>query len=442
MTLLHPGSNTVVPNGNYRVVVRHRATVQTDLVALLLNAEGKVRSDNDLIFFNKPKGAGVTWQAPTVDSFGYQVHAIELSPQQWEQDVAKLLVALTIDEEHQPSVGKTFGDISDLRAELVDANGNTVAQLSLGKPSTETGFLVAEVYLHRNQTKVRSLGQGYTNGLEGIVTNHGVTVENDQPQGKKLGQPVSLEKPNAPEGSVDMRKYHVKVALVKNAINGIIARVIMVMDASGSMDWKNLYKKQRKHGNKMPMQVLLERVTPVADILDDNHEMEFWFLGSRGVYVEEAVTPTNVDDYISRNWESKRRAGGGNHEPDVIRQITQFVADNPSPYPTLVLFWSDGGVGNDKEIERLIREAAHLPIFWMFLGIGKENYGALSRLDQLEGRIVNGVDVDNTGFEEIDGLFEKSDEWLYGKVMAQFAKWVKLAIAAKILNAEGLVLAV
>jgi hypothetical protein len=353
------------------------------------------------------------------------------------------MVALTIDEEHQPSVGKTFGDIVDLRAELVDVSGTTVAQLSLGRPSTETGFLVAEVYLHRGQTKVRSLGQGYANGLEGIVTNHGVTVDSSQPQqqSKKLGQPVSLEKPNAPEGSVDMRKYHVKVALVKNAINGITARVIMVMDASGSMDWKDLYKKQRKYDNKMPMQVLLERVTPVADILDDNHEMEFWFLGSRGVYVEEAVTPTNVGDYISRNWASKRSAGASNNEPDVIRQITRFVADNPSPHPTLVLFWSDGGVGRGDEIERLIREAAHLPIFWMFLGIGKENYGALRNLDKLEGRIVNSVDVDNTGFEEIDGLFEKSDEWLYGKIMAPFAKWVKLAIAAKILNAEGLVLA-
>ena len=82
-----------------------------------------------------------------------------------------------------------------------------------------------------------------------------------------------------------------------------------------------------------------------------------------------------------------------------------------------------------------------LPIFWMFLGIGKENYGALAKLDELTGRIVNNVDVDNTGFEEIDDLFNKPDEWLYNKVMMHFAKWVKLAIMAKILDKDGMVLA-
>lgn len=286
---------------------------------------------------------------------------------------------------------------------------------------------------------MRSIGQGYNNGLNGIVTDHGVTVDNTPHS--KLGQPVNLAKPNAAEGSVDMRKYHVRVALAKNKINGIVARVIMVMDASGSMGSKKLYKKQEKFGNKMPMQVLLERVTPVADILDDNHEMEFWFLGSKGVYVDEPVKPHTVEEYIERNWASKKSAGSGNYEPDVINQITQFVEANPSPYPTLVLFWSDGGVGAKDKIERLIRAAAHLPIFWMFLGIGKENYGALAKLDELTGRIVNGVDVDNTGFEEIDDLFNKPDAWLYGKIMAHFAKWVKLAIMAKILNKDGMVLA-
>ena len=53
-----PGSN--VPLSVARVTVDVSAPVRLDVSGLLLTADGKVRSDDDFIFYNQPQGPGVT----------------------------------------------------------------------------------------------------------------------------------------------------------------------------------------------------------------------------------------------------------------------------------------------------------------------------------------------------------------------------------------------
>ena len=61
MTAMTPGSN--LPLTAARVAVDVTAPVRLDVSGLLLAADGKVRSDDDFVFYNQPSGPGVTHSA-------------------------------------------------------------------------------------------------------------------------------------------------------------------------------------------------------------------------------------------------------------------------------------------------------------------------------------------------------------------------------------------
>ncbi len=61
MTAMTPGSNIPLPTA--RVTVDVAAPVRLDVSGLLLTADGKVRSDDDFIFYNQPTGPGVTYRS-------------------------------------------------------------------------------------------------------------------------------------------------------------------------------------------------------------------------------------------------------------------------------------------------------------------------------------------------------------------------------------------
>jgi hypothetical protein len=114
---------------------------------------------------------------------------------------------------------------------------------------------------------------------------------------------------------------------------------------------------------------------------------------------------------------------------NVINEIRGFVHHHPLDVPTLVLFFSDGGVSRDAEIEAELRAAADQPIFWQFIGLGNANFGVLERFDELPGRR-----VDNVGFFSVDDVDQIADQELYDRVLQEFPTWIKAARAAGILR--------
>ena len=66
--------------------------------------------------------------------------------------------------------------------------------------------------------------------------------------------------------------------------------------------------------------------------------------------------------------------------------------------------------------------AAVLPIFWQFIGIGKADFGALTALDELSGRV-----VDNAGFFAVDDVSRISDDQLYPPAASEFLDWLTAA---------------
>lgn len=80
-----------------------------------------------------------------------------------------------------------------------------------------------------------------------------------------------------------------------------------------------------------------------------------------------------------------RAVGFQNEEQKVIAEVRAYVRATVVPVPTLVLFFSDGGVYRNNEIEQELRAAVEEPVFWQFVGLGRAGFGVLERFDDMPG---------------------------------------------------------
>ncbi|MGV9917515.1 TerD family protein [Streptomyces cellulosae] len=161
-----PGSNIPLPTA--RVTVDVAAPVRLDVSGLLLTADGKVRSDDDFIFYNQPTGPGVTYRS----GGGTAPDAVTVDTAAVPPDIEKIVVTASPD-----AAGQTFQGIEPT-ATVHDADtGAVLATFTPPQLGSETALVVVEIYLRNGAWKVRAVGQGYANGLAGIATDFGVSVE-------------------------------------------------------------------------------------------------------------------------------------------------------------------------------------------------------------------------------------------------------------------------
>ncbi|MFH9572962.1 TerD family protein [Streptomyces sp. NPDC017230] len=161
-----PGSN--IPLSAARVTVDVAAPVRLDVSGLLLTADGKVRSDDDFIFYNQPTGQGVTYRS----GGGTAPDAIVVDTSAVPPGIEKIVVTASPD-----AAGQTFQGIEPT-ATIRNADDNSVlASFTPPQLGAETALVIVEVYLRNGAWKARAVGQGYSNGLAGIATDFGVSVE-------------------------------------------------------------------------------------------------------------------------------------------------------------------------------------------------------------------------------------------------------------------------
>ncbi|MGW0511430.1 TerD family protein [Streptomyces olivaceoviridis] len=161
-----PGSN--IPLTAARVTVDVSAPVRLDVSGLLLTGDGKVRSDDDFIFYNQPTGPGVTYRS----GGGTAPDAVTVDTAAVPPEIEKIVVTASPD-----AAGQTFQGIEPT-ATIRDADGGAVlATFTPPQLGSETALVVVEIYRRGGQWKARAVGQGYANGLAGIATDFGVTVE-------------------------------------------------------------------------------------------------------------------------------------------------------------------------------------------------------------------------------------------------------------------------
>ncbi|MET7682893.1 TerD family protein [Streptomyces sp. NPDC005423] len=182
-----PGSN--IPLSAARVTVDVAAPVRLDVSGLLLTADGKVRSDDDFIFYNQPAGPGVTYRS----GGGTAPDAITVDTSAVPPGIEKIVVTASPD-----AAGQSFQGIEPT-ATIRDADDNSVlGTFTPPRLGTETALVVVEIYLRNGVWKARAVGQGYADGLAGIATDFGVTVEEPAPASTPVAPPVPQTPPAPP----------------------------------------------------------------------------------------------------------------------------------------------------------------------------------------------------------------------------------------------------
>src|SRR3954462_236066 len=188
MTAMTPGSNIPLPTA--RVTVDVAAPVRLDVSGLLLTGDGKVRSDDDFIFYNQPSGPGVTYRS----GGGTAPDAIVVDTAAVPPGIEKIVVTASPDAQ-----GQTFQGVEPT-ATIRGADDNSVlATFTPPQLGAETALVVVEIYLRNGVWKARAVGQGYANGLAGIATDFGVSVEEPAAAPAPVAPPTpTVQTPVAP----------------------------------------------------------------------------------------------------------------------------------------------------------------------------------------------------------------------------------------------------
>ncbi|MFD7297203.1 TerD family protein [Streptomyces sp. NPDC059897] len=187
-----PGSN--IPLTAQRVAVDVTAPVRLDVSGLLLTADGKVRSDDDFIFYNQPSGPGVTYTS----GGGTSPDSITVDTAAVPPGIEKIVVTASPDAE-----GQSFQGVEPTATIRSADDGSVLATFTPPQLGAETALVVMEVYLRNGAWKARAVGQGYANGLAGIATDFGVSVEEPAapaaaPAPAPQAPPASMPAPTTP----------------------------------------------------------------------------------------------------------------------------------------------------------------------------------------------------------------------------------------------------
>ncbi|MER5371991.1 TerD family protein [Streptomyces sp. NPDC002553] len=176
------GSNVPLKAATVRAVLRWtpgRGVPAVDASALLLGPDGRVRSDEDFVFYNQPRHpSGKVWRLGAKRVTEGLTDTIQTDLAGVEPDVGRILLVASAD-------GVTFDHVRSLSILLYDAakDGDPLATFDI-RPETgeETALICGELYRRGDGWKFRALGEGYTEGLKGLATDYGISVDESAEQ--------------------------------------------------------------------------------------------------------------------------------------------------------------------------------------------------------------------------------------------------------------------
>lgn len=150
-----------------------------DASAFLLDAEGKVRTPEDFVFYNNMKGANGavehTGDNRTGEGDGDD-ESLKVNLEALPADVNKIAFVVTIHD--AVARNQNFGQVSGAFIRLINEDSGTeVTRFDLSEDaSTETAMLFAEIYRNNGEWKFKAVGQGYSGGLASVCAEYGISA--------------------------------------------------------------------------------------------------------------------------------------------------------------------------------------------------------------------------------------------------------------------------
>ncbi|MBJ8345110.1 VWA domain-containing protein [Antrihabitans sp. YC2-6] len=387
MTAITKGGNVGLPAsaGRVRVEVSWSGGPGLDAAALLLAANGKVRSDADMVFYNQPNST-----EGTVRHLGKQGNRDALAVDLAGMPAIIETVAVTASAEGAP-----FSQVSGLSVRVVDdGSGAELARFDVPPAATETAFVLGELYKRGGAWKFRAVGQGWASGLAGLATDYGISVDDSpapaapaqaapvpaapvQAPARPAGGSISMSKgvrlqkqlQNQPPAMINMVKK-AGVSLEKKGLSEHRARVALCLDISASMT--SLYRSGK-------VQQLCERVLGLAVQFDDDGACDVFTFGTGG-YEEGPLDLRNYQGWIQQLLGRRPLEGGTNYNRamEAVRRF-YFPDSGGGPrnsprsdnLPVYVMFVTDGQTTDQNGTRNQVMWSSYEPLFWQFMALGQ-----------------------------------------------------------------------
>jgi stress response protein SCP2 len=475
VTAITKGANTGLPAGIGRVLVHlgWSGGVDLDASALLLTTSGKVRNDDDFVFYNQPRSVDGSVQhqgkSGTKDSLQIDLAALPA-------EIETVAIAASTD-------GTPIGQASGLHLLVTDPGGGEIVRFDITDATSETAFVFGEIYRRQGAWKFRAVGQGWSSGLAGLATDYGISVDDEASAPPQAAAPSAPSAPAAPSGppvssapapaaapsggSINMSKgvrlekqlagkppqmvnlvKKAGISLEKKGLSEHRARVALCLDISGSM--YRLYQEGK-------VQALCERVLGMAVQFDDDGACDVFTFGTGG-YDEGPLDLNNYQGWVQQLLSHRQLEGGTNYNKAMQAVRQHYFPDagggkRTSPHaeklPVYVMFVTDGQTTDQHGTKQQVEWSSYEPLFWQFMAIGRSSrnvtaqgapppkkkrggFGArlasalggdfqfLEELDDMPGRY-----IDNADFFSVADPADLSDEQLYDLMMNEYPSWLQ-----------------
>ncbi len=203
---LQQGANQPLRTASPRVTLTTQGVPQgmeIDASAFVLGVDGKVLGDAAFIFYGqKDFGQG----AVTLGDPG----TFTLDLGRLERTASKIQFVLTIHE--GTTRRQTFGQITAAQMQVHDG-GETITFRLPTAGMAEAALIMGEIYRHKEQWKVRAVGQGFVGGLAALASHLGVDITEERPAQPPAAAPAAPP-PSSAESAPGVRLH--KVVLEKN----------------------------------------------------------------------------------------------------------------------------------------------------------------------------------------------------------------------------------
>ena len=388
-----------------------------DISCFALDAAGKLINDDYMVFYNQPTSPCgqiklIHYESQPTANKGIQAE-FEVNLSKLATNIDSLFFVLSADT--------PLNQIQSLEIGIWQQSQKVQAEYQAADFAQQQASMLMQLYRKSGVWRVSNVAQGFNGGLAAIVQHFGGDVEEGNSTAAEATATPVQSKPSLEKVMLDKAPKLVNLAkkatisLEKRQLQQLAAKVALVLDASGSMN------RQYKQGR---VQEVVNRLLPLAVSFDDDQALDCWAFARDPQYLGE-IELSNYDGFIDNahgGWRKWALGPRVNNEAEVMKAVTDFYQKDGLDVPVYVLFISDGGVSDNRGITKIMTEAAKLPIFWQFVGLGGRGYGILKKLDDMTGRV-----IDNCSFFELDDLDDISEEALYENMLEEFPSWLKEA---------------
>ncbi|MEU1458117.1 VWA domain-containing protein [Streptomyces avermitilis] len=404
-TSLRKGENTGLMTAPVVLAVSVQG-LAADVSALMLGADGRVRSDDDLVFYNHPAQDGVSIAGSTVTADLVRVPA----------DVDRVVVVVSADP-LQPRAVFTRAPFLSITQTGSPVRSFTAPDFTSG----ETVVVLAELYRRDDGWKIRAVGQGYASGLAGLATDYGVDVESEPAaipaplpaQGRRnsgsAGPAVDLSKVQRMAPGLLAPARHASKALVDRDIANRRAAVYLILDHG--YDMKELYE-------SFAVQAFAERVLALSANLDDDGSVPVIFSSGRQPFLEEI----RLDNYRGRigqlhtqvDWRRGRVA-------ESMRRAVQHYQESGAADPAFIVAQVGDEPWDKAEVRSLLQNTASLGVFWLFVGFGRGKLAFYKNLNASASATFTNVAF----YDASKNPGSVPDERFYAGLVDAFATWLR-----------------